>query len=137
MGVRLLSWYTYPTADYGYQPVSGVIDTATTPLDASLTSAGRTTFSYMPGGTALPVRYAYTYLANALADGSATPLLTDAAGHALGLVHKMLDGRESLALTFDSNPNLLYSIVRSYGLVNWLTKGLFLGERHISLAAGR
>lgn len=134
MGVRLLSWYTYPTADYGYQPPSGVVDTSTTPLNASLTSAGQAAFSYITGGASLPVRYAYTYLANALADGTTTPFLLDAAGHALGLVHKTTDGRESLSLTFDSNPNLIHSILLSYGLINWLTRGLFLGERHISLS---
>jgi hypothetical protein len=134
MGVRLVSWYTYPTADYGYQPVSGVLDTSTTPLTITLTSAGQTAFSYLTGGTTLPVQNAYTYLANALTDGSSTPFLLDAAGHALALVHTTSDGRESLSLTFDSNPDLIHSIVLSYGLVNWLTRGLFLGERHISLA---
>lgn len=134
MGVRLLSWYTYPTADYGYQPVSGVLDTSTNPLNLTLTSAGQTAFSYMPTGASLAVQDAYTYLAGALTDGSSTPFLVDAAGHALGLVHKTSDGRESLSLTFDSNPNLIHSIVLSYGLVNWLTRGLFLGERHISLS---
>jgi len=134
MGVRLLSWYTYPTADYGYQPVSGVLDTSTAPLNITLTSAGRTAFSYMTAGATLSVQDAYTYLADALSDGSSTPFLVDAAGHALGLVHRTSDGRESLSLTFDSNPNLIHSIVLSYGLVNWLTRGLFLGERHISLS---
>jgi hypothetical protein len=132
MDVRLLSWYTYPTADYGYQSVSATIDTSTTPLALGLTSAGRAAFPYLTGAPV--VRSAYTYLANALTDGTSTVFLTDAAGHAPGLVHKTPDGRESLALTFDSNPDLLHSIVLSYGLVNWLTKGLFLGERHISLS---
>jgi hypothetical protein len=134
MGVRLVSWYTYPTADYGYQPVSGVIDTSTTPLDIKLTSAGQRAFSYITTGATLAVQNAYTYLAGALTDGSSTPFLLDTAGHALGVVHTTSDGRESLSLTFDSNPNLIHSIVLSYGLVNWLTRGLFLGERHIALS---
>ena len=134
MGVRLLSWYTFPTADYGYQPVSGVIDTSTTPLNIGLTSAGQAAFSYITGGASLPIQNAYTYLANPLTDGTTTPFLTDAAGHALGLVHRTSDGRESLSLTFDSNPNLIHSIILSYGLINWLTKGLFLGERQIYMS---
>src|SRR5579883_1983098 len=134
MGVRLLSWYTYPTADYGYQPVSNVIDTSTTPLTVSLTSAGQAAFSYVTSSVSLPIQNAYTYLASPLTDGSTTPLLVDSSGHALGLVHKTSDGRESLSLTFDSNPNLIHSIVLSYGLINWLTKGLFLGERHIYMS---
>ena len=134
MGARLLSWYTFPTADYGYQPLSGVIDTTTTPLNVQLTSAGQANFSYITHGAAVPIQNAYTYLANALTDGTTTPFLTDASGHALGLVHTTSDGRQALSLTFDSNPNLAHSIVLSYGLVNWLTKGLFLGERHVYMS---
>jgi hypothetical protein len=134
MGVRLLSWYTYPTANYGYQAVSGVVDTTTNPLNLTLTSAAQTSFSYMRSGATVPVRNAYTYLASALTDGTTTPFLTDGGGHALGLVHTTADGRETLSLTFDSNPNLIHAIVLSYGLVNWLTKGIFLGERHIYMS---
>jgi hypothetical protein len=37
-------------------------------------------------------------------------------------------GRERLALTFAQNPYLLHSELIGYGLVNWLTKGVYLGE---------
>jgi hypothetical protein len=134
IGVRMVSWYTYPTTDYGYQALSSVVDTSTTPLPLKLNASGQQIFSYMPGNATVTLQYAYTYLANALTDGTTTPFLTDASGHALGLIHKTSDGRETLSLTFDSNPNLLHSIVLSYGLVNWLTRGLFLGQRHIYMS---
>lgn len=134
MNVRLVSWYTNPTTDYGYQAVTGTLDTSSTPLNITLTTAGRSTFSYIPSSATIPVQYAYTYLANALTDGSSTPLLTDASGHALGVVHTTSDGRQTLSLAFDSNPTLLHDIVLSYGLINWLTRGLFLGERKVYMS---
>src|SRR5205823_4320935 len=45
------------------------------------------------------------------------------------------DGRENLALTFDSNPYLVHNMLFGYGLVNWITRGMFIGERHIYLSA--
>jgi hypothetical protein len=134
MGVRELSWYTYPTADFGYQAPNNAIDTTTNPLATKLTAQGQTTFSYLNSAANISIQNAYTYLAQALTDGSSTPLLTDAKGNALALVHSYADGRQALSLTFDSNPNLIHSIVLSYGLLNWLTQGLFLGQRHIYMS---
>ena len=38
-------------------------------------------------------------------------------------------------MTFDSNQSQVHDLVLSYGLVNWVTKGLFLGERHVYTSA--
>ncbi|MEO7020042.1 MAG: hypothetical protein ABI234_07835, partial [Ktedonobacteraceae bacterium] len=134
MSVRELSWYTLPTADYGYQAFSSAIDTTATPLGVTLTANGRTTFPYVTSGATITIQNAFTYLTNALADGTTTPLLTDSNGHDLGHVRNYSDGRQILSLTFDSNPFLAHTIVLSYGLVNWLTKGIFLGERHVYMS---
>src|SRR5207244_9206018 len=56
-------------------------------------------------------------------------------GNALAAVHTYTDGRVNLAMTFDSNPYLLHSMLLSYGVVNWVTSGLFIGERHAYLSA--
>ncbi|HEU5226820.1 MAG TPA: hypothetical protein VFU49_03330 [Ktedonobacteraceae bacterium] len=135
MGVRMLSWYTYPNANYGYQPPSAAIDTSSNPLASHLTTQGQTTFSYLNPTTTVTIQYAYTYLAKPLTDGATTSLVTDASGNTLAALRTYADGRQAVSLTFDSNPNLLHSIVLSYGLVNWLTKGLFLGERHTYMSA--
>jgi hypothetical protein len=45
------------------------------------------------------------------------------------VIHKKADKREYLALTFDNNPYLLHSIALGHGLVNWVTKGIFIGAR--------
>jgi hypothetical protein len=133
-GVRQVNWYTYPTADFGYQEVQSAADTTDTPILTNLTAQGKSVFSYLNPGMTLPIRYAYTYLAPTLADGNTTPLLTDSKGNALASIHTYANKRQILSLTFDNNPNLTHSIVLSYGLVNWLTKGLFLGERHVLMS---
>src|SRR5438132_1607366 len=51
MKVRELSWYTYPTADFGYQAAVSAVDTSVTPLPTVLTSQGHTAFSYLNAGT--------------------------------------------------------------------------------------
>jgi hypothetical protein len=135
LGIRELSWYTYPTSDFGYQAPSSALDTTSNPLSTTLTSQGQTAFSYMNTGGTVPIQYAYTYLAKPLTDGGTTPILTDTNGNALAAIRATADGRQTLSLTFDSNSYLIHDLVLSYGLVNWVTNGLFLGERHVYTSA--
>jgi len=135
MSVRELSWYTFPTADFGFQAPSNAFDTSTAPVAMNLTSQGVPDFPYLNSTTTINIQYAWTYLAQPLTDGTTTPLLSDASGNALVAVHTTPDGRQALSLTFDSNPYLIHDIVLSYGLVNWLTQGLFLGSRHVYMSA--
>ncbi len=134
-GLRQLSWYTFPSPDYGYTGNVSAVDTSTTPLAASFTAAGAPLFPYVNTASPLSISLAYTYLAHAATDGTATPLLQDAAGDVLALLHATPDGRQVLALSFDSNPNLTHDQVLAYGLVNWVSQGLFLGQRHVGLVA--
>ena len=126
--VRTAIGYVYPTPDYGYGPPTGV-DTTSTPISASLTSSGRSVFPYVNATNPIAITKAYAYLANA-APGT-TPLLTDAQGHALALVQNYDDGRQVMSTTFDGNFFLVHSLTLAYGQLNWVTGGLFLGERHI------
>lgn len=132
--IRQVTFYSYPTPDLGFAtdpfPIAPIPDS---PCYARLTSAGSQIFGYMNPAAAIPIVYAYTYLANAAA--SATPVITDDSGHALGVVQAYPDGRENLAFTFDSAPYLLHSVSLGYGVVNWVTRGQFLGERHVYLDA--
>jgi hypothetical protein len=129
--VREVSFYTYPTPDYGLNPAHAVVDPSGQ-TDAHLTPAGAAVFGYLaPAGT-LPIRGAYTYLATA-SDGE--PLLVDAAGDALAVTRFTPDGRHLLALTFDGSENALHSVALGYGIVSWVTRGVFLGERHVYLSA--
>ena len=131
-GIRQVTWYTFPSAYYGFAGSPGSVNTDVTPLPATYTPAGASVFSYANSGQPLPISKAFTYLAQPATDGASTPLLTDAAGNALALVHTYASegNRQNLALTFDSNENLTHNLVLGYGLVNWVNGGLYLGERH-------
>src|SRR5262249_46354017 len=50
-------------------------------------------------------------------------------GQLAAVTHVKADHREYLALTIDNNPSLLHSLAFGYGLVRWVTKGLFIGHR--------
>ncbi|HKO25661.1 MAG TPA: hypothetical protein VJY65_13100, partial [Chloroflexota bacterium] len=148
--IRQVTWYTFPTADYGFSvPPTGpaVQDTTSNPLNATFTAPttanannnGQALFgSYVNTSHPLKIQDATAYLAPPLSNLTTFPLLVDANGNALALIHNYNDAnghplRQNLALTFDSNAFLIHDLVLAYGLVNWVTKGLFLGERHVFL----
>src|SRR5437016_4998971 len=139
--VRQLNWYMYPNNDFGFNyPYSKVITSAGTD-SASFTSAGASVFGYANTATPLVLSNAYIYQGTPLnaaalpAGASVTPLLTDASGYALSLIYTLGDGRQYLTQTFDSSPYLMHDLVLAYGLINWVTKGIFLGEYHVYAAA--
>jgi hypothetical protein len=133
-GVREVSWYTFPAPSHGFSSFT-VADTSSTPIEAFLTTAGKTIFPYINAAPPLVIREAFAYLARPL-DANTRPLIVDRAGNTLGAwVRTHPDGRETLALTFDGNQHLVHTLALAYGLVNWVTKGLFLGERHVYLSA--
>ena len=132
-GVRSVSWYTFPTTDFGFQNAATATSTSSTPYAGSLTSAGASVFPYLNANQPFTIQNAYTYLDAPLTDGSTTPLIADGQGNALAAVHTYGDGRQLLALTFDSNPTLIHTITLSYGLINWVTRGLFIGQQGVYL----
>jgi hypothetical protein len=140
-GIRQLNWYMYPNNDFGFNyPYSGTIpDTGTD--SASYTTAGASAFFYANSSTPVTISNAFIYLGTPLsgtalpAGASVTPLLTDPSGYALSLIYTHADGRQYLTQTFDSNQYLTHDLVLAYGLINWVTKGIFLGEYHVFAAA--
>jgi hypothetical protein len=130
--IRTVVGYVYPTADYGYGPITGAVDTTTAPISATLTSAGARAFPDVNTANPLTIAKAYTYLAPA-AGTDTTVLLGDGQGNALSLVRNYSDGRTVLSMTFDGNYFLVHSLALSYGAYRWVTGGLFLGERHTYL----
>lgn len=128
-GVRQITWYTWPVADLGFQSPSA-LNTSVTPLTTTLTAAGRATFPTLNPSIRFTIRDAYTYLARPVSAAGVTPLLVDANGNALALARDWTDGRQNIALTFDSSVYTPHIQVLAYGLINWVTRGLFLGERH-------
>ena len=151
--VRQLNWFTYPGTDFGLNTATGTISSNST-YSASFTAAGAQVFPYANTATPLAISNAAVYLATAVSGGAstststggtnitgtpvgptATPLLQDSTGHALSVVNDFGDGRQYLSQTFDSNQYLTHDLVLAYGLINWVTKGIFLGEYHVYASA--
>ncbi|OLV18235.1 Agd3-related carbohydrate-binding protein [Deinococcus marmoris] len=127
--VRQLALYGYPGVspeDYGLRAVPGA-ETATTSMAPN--TAGRGVFKDLTGA-ALPVQYAYSYPASveAVSGVITTPLLLDPQGLVLAATSTAADGRERLLITTAENPYLLHTELMGYGLVQWLTRGVHLGE---------
>ncbi len=128
---RQLSLYTFPGSwpeDYGLRYVDG---SASDHADLSVAAAGGGVLGDLRAGTSLPVRSAWNYPATVTpADGVASvqPILTDAQGRVMGALSSAADGRERLALTFAHNQYLLHTELLGADLVNWVTRGLYLGE---------
>lgn len=131
-GVREIAWYVFPGADTGLNTPTAGQDTGASPINATLTSAGQAAFPYVNAANPIPITLAWTYLTTA-ADASVTPLLVDSAGHVLMSSRIGPDGRETLAMTYDSNPFLLHDVILAHGLVEWVTKGIYLGEYRVYL----
>ena len=125
--VREISWYVYPGVDQGLNPPSSGVDTSASPINATLTSAGRSVFTSVNASNPIPISMAWTYLAKP-SDPNVTPLLVDGVGNALASSRVTSDGRETIALTFDTNQWLIHDLVLAHGLVEWVTKGMYLGE---------
>jgi hypothetical protein len=138
--VRVASYYTLPAAQWGLLPAdSGATYTAASPLNVTLTSAGAAVFPYLNSANAIPVAgqgtsgiQAYRATTTAAANETTTSLMT-AGSYTVAATHTTADGREILALTMNNAPTLLHSMAFGYGVINWVTKGVFLGSRKVYL----
>ena len=149
--IREVSWNGWPDAEHGFGPTTGSTCTGNlsgtnswcrvAPIQARYGPAAAEVFgSYANLDATVPIENSWVNRAPALADGDSQPLLLDEAGNSLGVLrrHRAADGtvaRQSVTLTFANNQYELSSAVLGYGLVNWVTKGMFLGERHVYLGA--
>ena len=136
-GVRQVTFYTNPSADLGFGPATA-ISTDVKPYLATYCTDPANVFGSVNRASGLRIKNAYTYLARPAIPATGEtirPLATDAQGHALVLYKKYADGRENLALTFDSNQFLVQTLTLTYDLLNWVTRGLYVGEHRIWASA--
>jgi hypothetical protein len=130
--VREISWYVFPGADQGLNAPTAGFDAGAAGFSATLTADGRSIFPAVNAANPIPVRHAWTYLTTP-ADPAVKTLLVDAAGNALMSMRTTADGRETLAMTFDSSPWVFHDVVLAHGLVEWLTRGIYVGEYRVYL----
>ncbi|WP_407543217.1 hypothetical protein Q0M94_24705 (plasmid) [Deinococcus radiomollis] len=133
--VRQLSMYTFPSAypeDYGLRYING---SASASADI-IPVVGQTVTSDLRSGAIIKVRNAYNYPASALSSSqwsaagltSVQPVLSDSNGRVFAATSTTTSGRERLALTMAHNQYFLHSQLLGYALLNWVTRGVYLGD---------
>ena len=130
-GIRQVNWYSYPTPELGFAATPEAVDTTTAgPVLVTATPAGKLIFSDLNTANPLSIKNVWAYLAPPTPDSRVIPLLVDGKGHAVAIEQKYADGRDFLTVTVDSDPNQVHTLAIQYGLINWVTRGVFIGERH-------
>ena len=136
--VRQVSMFNFPGTfpeDLGVLPKEGEgsVDTTITPLNVNLTPKGKNVFSSLKSNTTIPIKNATTYFAtlNSNSIEVATPLIEDSAGNIIAISGLLSDGREHIALFMAYNPSQLHTQLLGYDLLNWVTQGVFIGERRM------
>jgi hypothetical protein len=137
-GVRRVVWYTYPIPTLGWWwpsfPDGAFYATPEQPVTATFTPEAAAIFTHVNRLNPLKIVHANVYRAAAF-DAASVPLLVDNAGFPIAVMRTdPATGRQTLAMTFDSNQHATHSLVLGYDLVSWVTKGIFLGERHAYLS---
>jgi hypothetical protein len=135
--VRQVNWYLNPTPDYGFNYYTSYVDSNGSTI-ANFTAAAESVFPMINTATPLKISNATVYLSPLFTPpvGTITPLMTDVSGNVLSAIWNKGNGQEILSQTFDSNQYLHHNLVLAYGLLNWVTKGIFLGDYHV-YAAGQ
>lgn len=152
-GVRSATMYTRPAVTvtddgvypldvaYGLTSAGVVVATDARPVTATFTASGRDVFGYL--NSASPILFKtgngtdlFTYPSTPVSSASVVPLLLTTDGvNSMASVYTAPEGWQNLTLSADGNPDLTHSLLLGYGVVNWVTKGVFLGERKVYMTA--
>ena len=132
-GVRRAAFYTPPGPAYGLT-AGGRVDAGATPIAVRCTAAGAAVFVGLNCAAPLSIAAGWAYPARA-ADGDTTGLLADDAGNLYAATRRYPDGREALALTFSQSSTAVHTLALAYGVVSWVTRGIFIGEKHAFASA--
>ena len=109
------------------------LDTTLTPVTVTLTEAGSRVFWYLNQRNPIGLHNAWVCLAEMI-DDLTEPLLVTPEGLTLGAIQRSPDGHECLALTMSHGADLTHTLLLGYGLVNWVTRGVFVGARRAYLS---
>jgi hypothetical protein len=131
-GAREVIWYARPSAELGLSETSEFDDSATETM--TLTDAGAAQFPYLVRDAAIPVQLVFGYRAAVAEPDTTQPLFETASGGVLAAAHTRADGTEVLAITVDSGNESVHSQLLEFGVVDWVTRGLFIGKRRVYLS---
>jgi hypothetical protein len=133
-GVRSVCLFAHPDSTSGLGSPSAV-DTRAAPLSLSYTPAGASTFGAYTTTSSLTVSGVDAAVAPVADAGATTPLLVDGSGNAAAAIHKSADGSEQLLLTFDQAQGALHTRQLLCGLLGWVSRGVYIGEKRAYLGA--
>lgn len=131
-GIRQLSDYTAPGPAHGLVASGGASQDGKT---GTLTAAGKAAFLYLKGPVPIPnddpgvaTSEAFGYVGTPVVP-STWQSLVDAPGGGsyLGIYTHPEDGREEMVMTVAGNENQSHVQVLRHGMLNWVTRGVFLG----------
>jgi hypothetical protein len=131
-GVRQLSDYTAPSPAHGLVAVGGASQDG---KSGTLTAAGKAAFPYLKGPIPIPdddpnpaASEAFGYAGTPVDPQSWETLVSAPAGGAyLGIYTHPDDGREEMVMTVAANENQSHAQLLRHGMLNWVTRGVFLG----------
>jgi hypothetical protein len=132
--VRRLNWYGYPGPEQGLNWPNASVDTSTSPIHGQWTPAGAAEFVYLNAANDFPITNVWAYLSTPL-DANTKVMMSDGAGNALIASVAFPDGREVATVTFDSGTWVINSSVLYHGLINWVSRGVMVGQRHTYVTA--
>jgi Abnormal spindle-like microcephaly-assoc'd, ASPM-SPD-2-Hydin/Cep192 domain 4/HYDIN/CFA65/VesB-like, Ig-like domain len=128
--VRQLNWYDVPDTNFGMNNTGTQIPSTQT-YTANFTPAAASVFFYANTATPLTITNAAVNLATAgTGGGTLTPLL-QSGSNIISAIYNNGQGQTFLTQTFDSNASLTHDLVVAYGLLNWVSQGVFLGDYHV------
>jgi hypothetical protein len=130
-GVRQISDYTAPSPAHGLVAAGGASQDGKA---GTLTAAGKAAFPYLKGPIAIPdddpdpaSSEAFGYAATPVDPQSWETLVSAPGGGAYLGVFTHPDGREEMVMTVAANENQSHAQLLRHGMLNWVTRGVFLG----------
>ncbi len=136
--VRELVLYTssanYPE-NLGTESIGGYRSAIGNPSRLRLTPEARAVFPTIKPSATITVRHGGSYPArlSPTATGTVIPLLVDENGNYGSVLTRTPEGREIVSMMMAQNKNYIHTLVMGYDLVDWLTQGVFVGERRMFL----
>lgn len=133
-GIRLATLFCQPgdqSADFDLRAAE-FVDTHNESLHLSLTEAGQEIFWYLNPDHPIIVQSVAAYVAQS-DDPANVPLLVTYDGRTAGMIRYDPQGCDQLTLTMGHSGTSQHTQLLGYGIINWVMRGLFLGQRHVYL----
>ncbi len=136
-GARHVALYSYPFPELGVAIEAGYENGGGAANSLSLTSEATLADPSLNPSLSVNLSGIWHYPVKITNSGAAKPFLNYSvpSQSVAGIVNTLADGREQLSFFFDQATWSMHSSVVGNAWANWVTKGLYVGERRIYLSA--